>query len=38
MTVVQGGVTGLAKMVGVGVSLLSVPLTIGYLRPERYGV
>ena len=39
MTIVQGVVTGLAnRVVGVAVSLLSVPLTIGYLGPERYGV
>jgi O-antigen/teichoic acid export membrane protein len=32
-------VTGLAsRVVGIFISLLSVPLTIGYLGPERYGV
>lgn len=37
--IVQGAVTGLAsRLVGVAVSLLSVPLTIAYLGPERYGV
>lgn len=38
-SIVQGVVTGLAsRVVGIFVSLLSVPLTIGYLGPERYGV
>jgi O-antigen/teichoic acid export membrane protein len=37
--VVQGLFTGIAnRMVGVAVSLLSVPLTISYLGSERYGV
>ncbi len=39
VSIVQGVVTGLAnRIVGVAVSLLSAPLTIGYLGPERYGV
>jgi|ERR1700722_12691985 O-antigen/teichoic acid export membrane protein len=39
MFVVQGVVTGLAsRVVGIFISLLSEPLTIGYLGPERYGV
>jgi O-antigen/teichoic acid export membrane protein len=37
--IVQGVVTGLASRgVGILVSLLSVPLTIGYLGTERYGI
>jgi hypothetical protein len=37
--VVQGLVTGIAnRLVGVAVSLFSVPLTISYLGSERYGV
>jgi hypothetical protein len=37
MFMVQGGVTGLAsRVVGIFNSLLSLPLTIGYLGPERY--
>jgi O-antigen/teichoic acid export membrane protein len=37
--IVQGVVTGIAnRLVSVVVSLLSVPLTIGYLGQERYGV
>lgn len=36
--IVQGAVTGFgSKLVGVLVAFLSVPLTIGYLGPERYG-
>ena len=39
VSIVQGLLTGVAnRMVGVAVSLLSVPLTIGYLGSERYGV
>jgi O-antigen/teichoic acid export membrane protein len=39
VSIFQGVATGLAsRAVGVLVSLLSVPLTIGYLGPERYGV
>jgi O-antigen/teichoic acid export membrane protein len=39
VSIVQGLLTGIAnRMVGVAVSLLSVPLTIGYLGSERYGV
>jgi Na+-driven multidrug efflux pump len=39
VSIVEGVVTGVAsRLVGVFVSLLSVPLTIGYLGPERYGV
>jgi O-antigen/teichoic acid export membrane protein len=39
VSIVQGVVTGLAsRVVGIVISLLSVPLTIGYLGPERYGV
>ena len=39
VSIVQGVVTGLASRVaGIFISLLSVPLTIGYLGPERYGV
>jgi O-antigen/teichoic acid export membrane protein len=38
-SIVQGVVTGLAsRVIGIFVSLLSVPLTIGYLGSERYGV
>ncbi len=37
--IVQGVITGIAnRFIGVAVSLLSVPLTISYLGPERYGV
>jgi O-antigen/teichoic acid export membrane protein len=37
--IVQGVVTNLGnKIIGMGVSFLSVPLTIHYLGPERYGV
>jgi O-antigen/teichoic acid export membrane protein len=39
VSIFQGIVTGLAgRVVGIFVSLLSVPLTIGYLGSERYGV
>ena len=39
VSILQGVVTGLAnRLVGVVVSLLSVPLTIGYLGPEQFGV
>ena len=39
LAVIQGVVTGLGnKVVGMLVSFLSVPLTIGYLGTERYGV
>ena len=39
VSIVQGAATGLAsRLVGVAVSLLSLPLTIGYLGSERYGV
>jgi O-antigen/teichoic acid export membrane protein len=38
-SVIQGLLSGVAsRLVGVAVSLLSVPLTIGYLGSERYGV
>ncbi|RZK33312.1 MAG: hypothetical protein EOO61_15525 [Hymenobacter sp.] len=38
LAVIQGAVTSLGgKLVGVLVSFLSVPLTIGYLGSERYG-
>jgi O-antigen/teichoic acid export membrane protein len=38
-SIVQGLVTGLAsRVLGILVTLLSVPLTIGYLGPERYGI
>jgi O-antigen/teichoic acid export membrane protein len=38
-SIMQGLLTGVAnRIVGVAVSLLSVPLTIGYLGSERYGV
>ena len=37
--VIQGGVTSLGnKLIGMVISFLSVPLTIGYLGIERYGV
>ncbi|MDR3415938.1 MAG: polysaccharide biosynthesis C-terminal domain-containing protein [Nevskia sp.] len=37
--IVQGVATGLAsRLVGVAVNLLSVPLTIGYLGTERFGI
>jgi O-antigen/teichoic acid export membrane protein len=37
--IVQGVVTGLAsRLVGIAVNFLSVPLTIGYLGPERFGI
>jgi O-antigen/teichoic acid export membrane protein len=37
--IVQGGVTSLgSQALGVAVTFLSVPLTIGYLGQERYGV
>lgn len=36
--ILQGVVTNLgSRLVGMAVSFLSVPLTIGYLGPERYG-
>ncbi len=39
VSIVQGVVSGLgSRMVAIGVNLLSVPLTVGYLGPERYGV
>jgi O-antigen/teichoic acid export membrane protein len=39
MGVVQGLLTGIgSRLIGVAVSLLSVPLTISYLGSERYGV
>lgn len=39
VSIIHGLVTGVAnRMIGVAVSLLSVPLTIGYLGSERYGV
>jgi len=38
-SIMQGLFTGVAnRLVGVAVSFLSVPLTIGYLGSERYGV
>ena len=38
-SIAQGLVTGLAsRALGILVGLLSVPLTIGYLGPERYGI
>jgi O-antigen/teichoic acid export membrane protein len=37
--ILQGFVTGLGnRLIGVLVGFLSVPLTIGYLGPERYGI
>ena len=37
-SIIQGLLSGVAnRMIGVVVSFLSVPLTIGYLGPERYG-
>ena len=39
LAIVQGVVTGLAnRFVGILISLISVPLSIGYLGPERFGV
>jgi O-antigen/teichoic acid export membrane protein len=39
VSVIQGAVTGFGnKVVGLIVNFLSVPLTIGYLGPERYGI
>src|ERR1700712_110033 len=37
--IAQGLVTGIGnKVIGLVVNLLSIPLTIGYLGPERYGI
>jgi O-antigen/teichoic acid export membrane protein len=30
--------TAVAKLIGIGTTLISVPLTVGYLGPERYGL
>ena len=39
IAVIQGAVTGFGnKIIGILVNFLSVPLTIGYLGPERYGI
>jgi O-antigen/teichoic acid export membrane protein len=39
VSIIQGAVTGFGnKIVGIIVNFLSVPLTIGYLGPERYGI
>lgn len=38
-SIIQGAVTGIGnRLVGVAVNFLSVPLTIGYIGQERYGV
>lgn len=38
-SVIRGTATALAgRVIGLGVGIASVPLTIGYLGPERYGV
>ena len=38
LAILQGVVTGLGnKLIGMAISFLSVPLTIGYLGTERYG-
>jgi O-antigen/teichoic acid export membrane protein len=34
----SAGAGGVARLVGVGVTLLTVPLTLHYLGPERYGM
>jgi O-antigen/teichoic acid export membrane protein len=33
-----GGMSGIATAVGLVVSFASIPLTVGYLGPERYGI
>ena len=39
VSIVEGAVSGLAgRGLGVAVNLLAVPLAVGYLGPERYGV
>lgn len=39
VSIVEGAVSALAgKGIGVAVNLLAVPLAVGYLGPERYGV
>lgn len=39
ISIIQGSISGLGnKLLGTMIRLVSVPLTIGYLGPERYGV